>query len=227
MALAKHSGPHLRFPSTVESGPFKSLTDVGSFQPPQSNKLAELKYPKGPRSTYRRRDLSSFVALWPSEPTPTARIQPTTHPSETGVFLAAISWVFVPSEHRIWSRLAPLNIAGVWSSSEMGVAKASEEIKLQITEEAQKRLHGHERLFDKLLFITRQEAAARRITLRKIEALGAWSHEYEENNGVVIHVEVQGSDDERFSVWEGISERINLLHDTLFAEEREFLTSEI
>jgi hypothetical protein len=230
VALAEHSDSRLRSQRNASSR-FENLSDVGSFQPPHSNKPAELNYPKGPQR-YRVRDSSPFVAVLSSErnvkvtglvrsiiPPPVPRL-----PLGDTSGLCSPHAPVIPYAPVIWNRLA----VGIFDcSSETEFGKPQEEITPHITEDAQKRLRGHEGLFHKLLFITRQEAAARRVSLRKIDALGAWSHEYENNNGVVIHVEVQGSDEERFSVWEGISERINLLHDTLFAEEREFLTSEI
>lgn len=100
-------------------------------------------------------------------------------------------------------------------------------VQPQVSEEAARRLRGHEKLLEKLVFVAEQEAAARGMFLLKIDVLPAWSHEYEERTGVVVQVEVRATDEQRFSLWEGISERIDSLHDTLASEEKDFLTDEI
>jgi len=100
-------------------------------------------------------------------------------------------------------------------------------VQPQVSEEAARRLRGHEKLLQKLAFVVEEETAARGISLLKIDVLPAWSHEYEERAGVVIQVEVGATDEQRFSLWEGISERIDSLHDTLASEEKDFLTGEI
>lgn len=223
MPLAEHSDSYLRGQLTVESlhyGQGKlakflhSLSDVGSFHPP-SPKLDELKPPKGSASTPRMSASLFGFPLDAERPTPTPKGEATMRPSG-GRFLG------------------DLNQVGGWTVFAMSdrpsateFAKPSEKTTFQVSEDAQKRLGGYERLFYKLLFITRQEAAARHVPLLKIEGLRAWSHEYQDDDGVVIHVEVQGNDEERFSVWEGISERINLLQGNLNSEEREFLMNEV
>jgi hypothetical protein len=82
-------------------------------------------------------------------------------------------------------------------------------------------------LLDNLVIVAEQEAAARGISLLKIDVLPACSHEYEERCGVVIQVEVRATDEQRFCFWEGMSERIDSLQDTLAPEEKDFLTDEI
>ncbi|HEU4343216.1 MAG TPA: hypothetical protein VFU31_16815 [Candidatus Binatia bacterium] len=93
--------------------------------------------------------------------------------------------------------------------------------------QARRRLKGHEELLKKLVVIAKREAALRAMPILKIEALGAWSHEYEEKSGIVVHVEVQATDQQRFSFWEEISERVDSLRDTLSTEEKDFLTDQI
>ena len=82
-------------------------------------------------------------------------------------------------------------------------------------------------MLETLVFVAEQEASARGISLLKIDVLPAWSHEYEERSGVVIQVEVRSTDEQRFGFWEGMSERMDSLQDTLAPEENDFLTDEI
>jgi hypothetical protein len=35
----------------------------------------------------------------------------------------------------------------------------------------------------------------------------AWSHEYDEHNGVVIDIEIKADPDKRFSYWDALSEQ--------------------
>ena len=93
--------------------------------------------------------------------------------------------------------------------------------------QARRRLDGHEELLKKLIVIVKREAASQAIPILKIEILPAWSHEYEEKSGIVVHVEVRATDEQRFSIWEGISERIDSLHDTIASGEKDFLTDQI
>lgn len=100
-------------------------------------------------------------------------------------------------------------------------------VQPQISDESARRLRGHEKLLENLVFIAEQEASARGISLLKIDVLPAWSHEYEERSGVVIQVEVRATDEQRFAFWEGMSERMDSLQDTLAPTEKDFLTDEI
>jgi hypothetical protein len=90
-----------------------------------------------------------------------------------------------------------------------------------------RRLRGHEKLLENLLFVAEQEAAARGIALLKIDVLPAWSHEYDEKTGIVVHAEVRATDEQRFSLWDSISERIDSLYDTVGPKEKKFLTDEV
>ena len=100
-------------------------------------------------------------------------------------------------------------------------------IQPELSDESVRRLEGHEKLLENLVFVAEQEAAARGISLLKIDVLPAWSHEYDEKTGVVVHAEVRATDEQRFSLWEAISDRIDSLHDTLDSEEKDFLTDEV
>ena len=77
---------------------------------------------------------------------------------------------------------------------------------LEIPDETARRLEGHEQLLEKLIVLIEGEATARSLSIIRIEVLPAWSHEYEEKTGIVIQVEVKATDEQRFSLWEGIGE---------------------
>jgi len=106
-------------------------------------------------------------------------------------------------------------------------AQCQGKVQPQIPDESARRLRGHEKLLENPVFVAEQEASARGISLLKIDVLPAWSHEYEERSGVVIQVEVRATDEQRFGFWEGMSERMDSLQDTLAPAENDFLTDEI
>jgi hypothetical protein len=106
-------------------------------------------------------------------------------------------------------------------------AQCPSKIQPHITEEAARRLKGHEKLLDEILLLAEQEAAGRGISLLEIDVLPAWSHEFDERTGVVVHTEVRATDEQRFSLWEAISERIDSLYDAVDPEEKNFLTDAV
>lgn len=93
--------------------------------------------------------------------------------------------------------------------------------------EATRRLSGYERVIQELFSISKKEAYARNIPILIVDVRPAWSHEYKENSGVVVDIEIKGSAEERFSLWDAICERIDQLKDSLSQEEWQFLTDEI
>jgi hypothetical protein len=106
-------------------------------------------------------------------------------------------------------------------------AQRQGKVQPQISDESARRLRGHEKLLENLVFVAEREAAARGISLLKIDVLPAWSHEYDEKTGVVVHAEVRATDEQRFSLWDAISERIDSLYDTVTPKEKKFLTDEV
>ncbi len=109
----------------------------------------------------------------------------------------------------------------------MPLDRCQGKVKPLISDESSRRLRGHEKLLENLLFVAEQEAAARGISLLKIDVLPAWSHEYDEKTGVVVHAEVRATDEQRFSLWEAISERIDSLYDKVTPKEKKFLTDDV
>ena len=93
---------------------------------------------------------------------------------------------------------------------------------LEIVDEAKKRLAGHEILARRLYELMEKQASA-----RKIAVLPAWSHEYEERTGIVIDAEIEGSTDQRFSLWDTVCEQIYKLQKSLPKKESRFLSEDI
>jgi len=98
---------------------------------------------------------------------------------------------------------------------------------LEIVDEAKKRLAGHEILARRLYELIERQASARKIPVRKIVVLPAWSNEYEERTGIVIEAEIEGSTDQRFSLWDTVCEQIGKLQKSLPAKESRFLSKDI
>ncbi len=114
-----------------------------------------------------------------------------------------------------------------------GLALPHEDVSLYparteaLSPEAAGRLHGHEEIVQEICSVAKKEAQVRGLSLLKIEVRPAWSHEYDEHNGVVIDIEIKADPDERFSYWDTLSEQVDQLETTLSPEDRSFLTDEI
>jgi hypothetical protein len=93
--------------------------------------------------------------------------------------------------------------------------------------EVKKRLAGHEQLVNSICALVRQEARDRGLALSTIDIRPAWSHESDEQTGVIIDVEVKATTDERFSYWDGVSERTHQLDASLSPEEKQFLNDDV
>lgn len=99
--------------------------------------------------------------------------------------------------------------------------------KLDLAEEARKRLRGNEALFQRLISIAEEAASKNRISILEIEVLPAWSHEYEERTGIVIDLRTTGSNDQRFSLWDAVSSKLDALLDSLTPDEQTFLVNDV
>ena len=97
----------------------------------------------------------------------------------------------------------------------------------EITDEAKRRLAGREELTEKLLSIVEEGASAINISLKRIAVRPGWSHEYEDTASVVINVEIEGTDDQRFSLWDSISAKLDRLSETLGKEEQVSLINDV
>ena len=98
---------------------------------------------------------------------------------------------------------------------------------LEVVDEAKKRLAGHENLARGLYELIEKQASDRKIPVRKIAVLPAWSHEYEERTGIVIEAEIEGTTDERFSLWDTVCEQIGKPQKSLPEKESRFLSQDI
>lgn len=100
-------------------------------------------------------------------------------------------------------------------------------VALDITDEANRRLASHEDLKEQLVSIVEESALELNVPLKRIAVRPGWSHEYEDTTSVVIDVEIEGTDNQRFSLWDVTCEKIDELRDLLPVEEVHFLTNEI
>jgi hypothetical protein len=98
---------------------------------------------------------------------------------------------------------------------------------MEIASEAKERLSDHKTLATKLYRLIEQRASALKIPMRKIVVLPAWSHEYEDRTGVVIDVEIDGSADQRFSLWDAVCDEMVRLEESLPKKESRFLSDQI
>jgi hypothetical protein len=86
---------------------------------------------------------------------------------------------------------------------------------------------GHEKLAQTIGVLARKEAQAHELALLKIDIRPAWSHESNEQTGIVIDVEVKATASERFSYWDVVCERLHQLEASLSPEEQRFLNDDI
>lgn len=100
--------------------------------------------------------------------------------------------------------------------------RTPQEEPVKISCEADGRIHGHEQLLKQVYAIIRDEARHKHIPPSHLEVLSDWSHEYDEHTGVVIYVEMQGTADERFALWDTIANRLEELEGSLPPNERDF-----
>lgn len=100
-------------------------------------------------------------------------------------------------------------------------------ISAQISTDAERRVAKHKGLVGRLVSTIVTEAKKLDIRLLKVTVTPAWSHEYEETNGVVMEAEIKGNADERFLLWDSVGERIGVLQDLVGDTERQFLTEQV
>ena len=86
---------------------------------------------------------------------------------------------------------------------------------------------GHEKLAQTIGSLARKEAQAHGLALLKIDIRPAWSHESNEQTGIVIDVKVKATAPERFSYWDAVCERLHQLEASLSPEEQRFLNDDI
>lgn len=100
------------------------------------------------------------------------------------------------------------------------------ESKIEVLPAAQERLSGHASLTEKVYAVIKEEA--KRADIRpRITVRPSWSHESEDQTGVVIDVEITGDSRQRFDLWDAISAKLDSLLDTQPKREQLFLIDNI
>ncbi len=98
-----------------------------------------------------------------------------------------------------------------------------QETPVKISPEAERRILGREQLLQRAYNIIRDEARNKSMPLSHVEVLSDWSNEYDEHTGVVIYVEMRGTADDRFALWDTLANRLEDLEGSLSPDERDFL----
>lgn len=224
--LAQDSFPSLRYSAREEAvssekrRAAENLTNAGSFQPHGARRIqreweAHLGTARYPLHVFGEVETSIVSAALGS--TPTLVIADIRMPALQGAeIVARVSDIFSAGQFSVFTIV------------EAERRKADKQkIALEITDEAKRRLAGHEEVTEKLLSIVEKEASGLNITLKTITVRPAWSHEYEDYTGVVIDVEVAGNNNQRFALWDAISSKLDALLDSLTPEEQSFLADNI
>jgi hypothetical protein len=102
-----------------------------------------------------------------------------------------------------------------------------QEAPVKISSEADQRIRGHENLLKKVYAIIQDEAGNKSVPLSHIEVLSDWSNEYDEQTGIVIYIQIQGTADDRFAFWDTIANSLEELEDSLLPDEHDFLISNV
>ena len=102
-----------------------------------------------------------------------------------------------------------------------------QEAPVKISSEADQRIRGHENLLKKVYAIIQDEARNKSTPLSHIDVLSDWSNEYDEHTGVVIYIEIQGTADDRFALWDKIADSLEELEGSLLPDEQDFLISNV
>ena len=98
---------------------------------------------------------------------------------------------------------------------------------VKVTAKAERRSQGYEKLLEELYIIIQDETRNADIPLTQIEVLANWSHEYVDETGIVIYIEIRGSSDDRFALWDALALRFTELEATLPDDERNFLMNNV
>lgn len=96
-----------------------------------------------------------------------------------------------------------------------------------LSPEVPERMSGHEPLVSKVCGLATEEAKKHNLSVLNVKVRSDWAHEYEETAGIVVDVKIKATNDERFSYWEAVCERIESLSASLSPEEQNFLNSHL
>jgi hypothetical protein len=97
----------------------------------------------------------------------------------------------------------------------------------KVSSEADQRIRGHEDLLKKVYAIIQDEARNKSVPISHIDVLSDWSNEFDEHTGVVIYIEIQGTADDRFALWDKIASSLEELEGSLLPDEYDFLISNV
>jgi hypothetical protein len=99
-------------------------------------------------------------------------------------------------------------------------------IAIEVAAEAEKRLATYRGLFEKLILMIVTEVRKSSIAVQTVNVRPAWSHEYEET-GIVIDIEVSGPAEDRFTLWDIISNAFENNQASFSERENEFITEKV
>ena len=132
-------------------------------------------------------------------------------------------------EQSPWRGVVSLTLSAQWTSTteNAGVITLSTATIQPMSLEVRRRLRGHEHLVQTICALTRYQAAVRGLMLRTIGLRPAWSHESDEQTGIVIDIEVKATVDDRCAYVDAVCEQIHQLEASLSPEDQHFLNDEI
>jgi hypothetical protein len=138
-----------------------------------------------------------------------------------------------------YTSVTPLTTRGILHSEPTHVGEASRQTTIgeediwtimpqrtpvKASAEADRRMRGHGGLMERIYAIVYDEAQREHLSIHALKVRAAWSHEYDEETGVIIDVEIEGSAEQRFALWDRVSSQIEDLETSLRPDEHDFLT---
>jgi hypothetical protein len=99
--------------------------------------------------------------------------------------------------------------------------------QIEIHSEAAQRTQGHEELVKKICTVAEEEAQRCGISLLSMRIRPSWSHESNEQTGIVIDAAVNAPSNERNHYWDAVCEQMSRLESSLPSAESDFLSNEI
>jgi hypothetical protein len=86
-----------------------------------------------------------------------------------------------------------------------------------------KAFSGHLKVLLRIRESIQKEAKAYGVRIRNVDIRPSYSHEDEDNSGVLVEVWVEADSQKRFSYWETLSKRVDSLANSLPPKDRDFL----
>jgi hypothetical protein len=123
--------------------------------------------------------------------------------------------------------LFPNVLASALSSTAQTETVKLKSTTVEIVEEAERRIRGHENLIAQLHSIVEEEADRLDVIINRIIVRPGWSHEYEDKNSVVMYIDIRGETETRFCLWDSTCEKIDSLGNSLPPNTAQFLRDNI